>query len=345
LSLHIQLEKFEGPLALLLHLIRKEEMDIFDINVHHITGQYLSYIKVMKKLDLEVAGEFIAMAAALIHIKSKMLLPNYDDNGEEIETEDPRKELVQKLLEYQKYKEASEKLYDRSLVGRDVWLRGARENLNEHRPEEEIIIEDNPLFSLIAAYRWSIKNMKKTVHNVMKELQSISERVMELKSRLVVGRTVKFYELIDVTGTYRQNQVLVTFLSMLELAKIGLVSLFQAEALSEIHVTTIKDIDRNVIDRVEDYEAGSEVGGVQASLFDNADVSGSETEAEVQAVSLDFDENDSELDASEQKEFNHEVKVVQAQPQDEVLPEEIASDEDIEREEELLKMTNKDETL
>jgi len=146
LSLHIQLEKFEGPLGLLLHLIRKEEMDIFDINVHHITGQYLSYIKVMKKLDLEVAGEFVAMAATLIHIKSKMLLPNYDDNGEEIEVEDPRKELVQKLLEYQKYKEASGKLYDRALVGRDVWLRGARENLNEYRPEEEIVIEDNPLF-------------------------------------------------------------------------------------------------------------------------------------------------------------------------------------------------------
>lgn len=338
MSLHIQLEKFEGPLGLLLHLIRKEEMDIFDINVHHITGQYLSYIKVMKKLDLEVAGEFIAMAATLIHIKSKMLLPNYDDNGEEIEVEDPRKELVQKLLEYQKYKEASGKLYDRALVGRDVWLRGARENLNEYRPEEEIVIEDNPLFSLIAAYRWSIKNMKKTVHNVMKELQSISERVIELKERLVMGRTVKFYELIDVTGTYRQNQVLITFLSMLELAKVGFVSLFQAEALSEIHVTTLKNIDDNALERVEDYETGTEAGGVQASLFDNN---------ETEAVNLNFEESDEEAGAveSEEPSFNHEVKVVQAQPQDEPMPEEIASDEDIEREEELLRMTNKDETL
>src|SRR5216110_3153130 len=101
MSINIQLPKFEGPLGLLLYLIRKEEMDIFDIKINEITKQYLDYIKLMQELDLEVAGEFVAMASTLIHIKSRMLLPSYDENGEIIENEDPRKELVQRLLEYQ----------------------------------------------------------------------------------------------------------------------------------------------------------------------------------------------------------------------------------------------------
>ena len=254
MGLNIQIDKFEGPLALLLHLIRKEEMDIFDINIQHITAQYLEYIKVMKQLDLELAGEFVAMEATLIHLKSRMLLPQYDDQGDEVEAEDPRKELVQKLIEYQMYKDASEKLYARTIIGRDVWPRGARVDLSAYKPEDEIVIEDNPLFSLIAAYRLSMRNMKKTVHRVMRELQSISDRVNEIKNRLMVGKTIKFYQLIDTTGTYKSNQVLITFLSMLELAKIGLVSLFQTEGFSEIHVTTLKKIDTNVLERIEDYE-------------------------------------------------------------------------------------------
>jgi len=344
---HIQIEKFEGPMALLLHLIRKEEMDIFDINIHHITAQYLAYIKVMKKLDLEVAGEFIAMASTLIHIKSKMLLPQYDDDGEIIESEDPRKELVQKLIEYQKFQEASEKLYARSLVGRDVWLRGAKENLNDYRPEEEIILEDNPLFSLIAAYRFTLKNMKKTVHRVMKEMQSISERVMELKSRLVRGRTVRFYQLIDATGEYRQGQVLITFLSMLELAKIGFVSLFQGENFSEIHVTPLKEIDHNVIERVEDYESanlGDEA--IQSSLFDAPLENKAETTIDVSLDDNEFNDselNESDSEASPSQDKTASLSVVQVvQSQDETLPEEIASDDDIEQEELRIKLLDED---
>ena len=106
-ALRVHLQQFEGPLDLLLYLIRKEEMNILDINIVEITKTYLDYIKLMKEFDLEVAGEFVAMAATLIHIKSKMLLPQYNENGEVLEIEDPRKELVQKLLEYEKYKEAA----------------------------------------------------------------------------------------------------------------------------------------------------------------------------------------------------------------------------------------------
>ena len=129
MSIRVQLQQFEGPLDLLLYLIRKDEMDIFNINVAQITNQYLEFIKLMKEFDLEVAGEFIAMASTLIQIKSKMLLPNYDENGEVIENIDPRKELVQKLLEYEKFKEAAKQLYDRPLLNRDLWARGFREKI------------------------------------------------------------------------------------------------------------------------------------------------------------------------------------------------------------------------
>ena len=119
MSIHVQLERYEGPLGLLLHLIREQQMDIFNINIHQITRQYLEYIKTMRRLDLEVAGEFVAMAATLLHIKSRMLLPSYNEEGEEV-VEDPRKELVQKLLEYKKFQELSVDLYKRPLLGRDL---------------------------------------------------------------------------------------------------------------------------------------------------------------------------------------------------------------------------------
>ncbi|UXR63564.1 segregation/condensation protein A [Bdellovibrio bacteriovorus] len=252
MSITVQLPKFEGPLGLLLYLIRKEEMDIMDIKVHEITKQYLDYIKLMKELDLEVAGEFVAMAATLIQIKSRMLLPQYDENGEIVEAEDPRKELVQKLLEYQKYQEAAKLLYDRPLVGRDVWLRGTRESLDEK--EEEIILEDNALFSLIASYRKMLRAVKKKIHQVTAKAQSISSRVLEIKDRLIVGQKTTLMELVTATED-RARQALITFLSLLELGKMGFVGLYQTEAYSDIWVDTKKPIETDVLSRVEEYDS------------------------------------------------------------------------------------------
>ncbi len=253
MSIHVQLERFEGPLGLLLHLIREQEMDIFNINIHQITRQYLEYIKTMRRLDLEVAGEFVAMAATLIHIKSKMLLPQYNEDGEEIEQEDPRKDLVQKLLEYKKIKELSQQLYKLPLLGRDVFQRGERAEI-ESLEEGELILEENPLYSLIAAYRMAVKNMKKTVHKVAATMLSIGERIMQMKDLLIPGRRLVFNELI----TDRSNgssQVLLTFLSLLELAKMGFVSVFQTDPFADIHVEAKKAIDRDVISQVESYES------------------------------------------------------------------------------------------
>jgi segregation and condensation protein A len=271
LSYLVHLQQFEGPLGLLLYLIRKEEMDIFDINVGEITREYLEYIRMMKELDLEVAGEFVAMAATLIHIKSRMLLPQYDDQGEVVEAEDPRKELVQKLLDYQKYQEAAKQLYERPLLNRDVYLRGIRE---DHRGESEqfgdILIEEDGLFSLIASYRRVFRKALRAVHKVRPKVQSIAARVMEIGSRLTVGSRVLLRDLLSIGAPApARTQLLITFLSILELGRMGFVSVFQSEAYGDIHVVANKLIERNVMERVQEFDS-ADAESVAKSIINDA---------------------------------------------------------------------------
>lgn len=309
MSMTISLNQFEGPLALLLYLIRKEEMDIMDINIHEITTQYLEYIKLMKELDLEYAGEFVAMAATLIHIKSKMLLPQYDEHGEIIENEDPRKELVQKLLEYQKYQEAGRSLYDRPLMGRDVWGRGSREKLEA--PEEGIELEDNALFSLITMYRRLVKSAQKRIHRVTAKAQSIANRILELKDRLLVGSRVGLTELIDATEE-RARQLLITFLSTLELGKMGFVGLYQTEPFAEIWIETKRPIENDMISRVEEYD------NIHSQELADQMMLKSEEEAEGPTVS----------EQNIEQAFLHDEEVHEAQDMA-AAGEEIATDEEI----------------
>jgi segregation and condensation protein A len=252
----VQLPHFEGPLALLLYLIRKEEMDIFNININSITKSYLDHIRLMKELDLEVAGEFVAMAATLIHIKAKMLLPQYNEEGEVVEAEDPRKELVQKLLDYQLYQDAAKKLYERPLLRRDVWPRGLREDLRGDEPGD-IIIEDEGLFGLIAAYRRAMKKAERLVHRVRPKTQSIAGRVLEISHRLKVGAKVLLHDLLNVGDQPYRNQLLITFLSMLELGRLGFVTLFQNETYGDLHIELKKPIERNVLERVQEFDSSN----------------------------------------------------------------------------------------
>ncbi|MBS1971963.1 MAG: segregation/condensation protein A [Bdellovibrionales bacterium] len=292
MSINIQLPKFEGPLGLLLYLIRKEDMDIMDINIQDITKQYFEYIKLMKELDLEVAGEFVAMASTLIHIKSRMLLPQYDENGEIVETEDPRKELVQKLLEYQKYQEAAKMLYDRPLMGRDIWARGVRETLAPK--EDEIILEENALFSLIATYRKVVKTAKKKIHQVTAKAQSISSRILEIKDRLFVGQKVIMMDLVTATED-RARQALITFLSVLELGKMGFVSLFQTEAYSDIYVEARKPVEGDVLSSVEEYGAVNADAAAE-SLFAKSEKEAAEAAAaDEEFVLTDAEDNDQQM--------------------------------------------------
>lgn len=300
MSINIQLPKFEGPLGLLLYLIRKEEMDIMDIKIHEITTQYFEYIKLMKELDLEVAGEFVAMASTLIHIKSRMLLPQYDENGEIVEQEDPRKELVQKLLEYQKYQEAAKLLYERPLLGRDFWARGVRETLAPK--EDEIILEENALFSLISTYRRVVKSAKKKIHQVTAKAQSIAGRILEIKDRLLVGQKITMMELVTATED-RARQTLITFLSLLELGKMGFVSLFQTEAYADIYVEAKKVVDGDLVGRVEEYDAVRSEEMAEKMIEESKQVDEDEefvlTDAEDREQQMSFGENPEEISSED----------------------------------------------
>lgn len=247
--LNVQLPHFEGPLGLLLYLIRKEEMDILNINIVEITKQYLDHIQLMKDLDLEVAGDFVSMAATLIHIKSRMLLPQYNEEGEVVESEDPRRELVQKLLEYEKFQEASKQLYARPLLGRDVWPRGEALTL---AATEEIVIEEGGLFTLISAYRNLMQSLKNKVHRVAAKGQSIASRILEIRNRFLRGERISFGKLFQIEEAIPQK-VLITFLSILELGKLGFVSLFQAEPMGPIYIDTLREVEGNVISQVEEF--------------------------------------------------------------------------------------------
>lgn len=256
LGVTVCLSQFEGPLGLLLYLIRKEEMDIMDINIYQITEQYLSYIRNMKTLDLENAGDFVAMAATLIHIKSKMILPDYGVSEDEEISEDPRTELVQKLIEYQKFKEASQRLYERNLLNRDIWCKGAKESLPSPS-DGHILVEDNALFGLIKSYRKVVRRAKNSIHRVSARMQSVASRILELKKFLKPGQWVSFFEIMgdqEIKKELFRPKLLVTFLSLLELGKMGVIHFIQSKVYGDIHIEVQEEFDGNMISQVEEYE-------------------------------------------------------------------------------------------
>ena len=289
-----------------------------DININEITTQYLEYIKLMKELDLDVAGEFIAMAATLIQIKSRMLLPQYDENGEVIESEDPRKELIQKLLEYQKYQEAAKLLLDRPWLGRDFFARGQVTDFTAVE-EEGIELEENALFGLITSYRKVLKTAKKRVHQVASKVQSIAQRILEIRPFMKVGERTSLFSLLNSTLLATENrsrQLLITFLSVLELGKLGFVSLYQTEVYSDIHIDVKRNLEEDVITRVEEYDnVYSE--DVASKMFQQQ-----KTTQETEQIS---DEQEDEFVLKDAEDFEQ----LSLQDQEEVNPEEMASDEDL----------------
>lgn len=230
----VRLEKFEGPLDLLLHLIQKNEIDIFDIPIALITEQYLEYLKWMRVLNLDVAGEYLLMASTLLHIKSKMLLPSSPEEEEE-GGEDPRAELVRRLIEYQKYKEAAVDLERRPLLNRDVFIRLASED-EEELEEERIEVS---LFELIEAFRKVLENVKpEMVHEVILERVTVEERVQEILSILQREKRSMAFHLFFPEGASRRL-VIVTFLAILELVKSRLIRVFQALPFETIRVSPV----------------------------------------------------------------------------------------------------------
>lgn len=233
MSYDIKIENFEGPLDLLLHLIRKNEMDIQDIPMAEITAQYLTTLDAMKSLNLDLAGEFLLMASTLIHIKSRMLLPPSDEDAPEEEEEDPRAELVRRLLEYQKYKEAAAAFDSLTLLGRDVFARKFPAAELQEGDEEEF--EAVGLYELMEAFRQLLKEAPAEIfHEVDVERLSVTDRVNVILGLLADAESLAFTDLFSERP--ERNEVVVTFLAMLELVKLRMVRLMQNRRFGAIRL-------------------------------------------------------------------------------------------------------------
>jgi segregation and condensation protein A len=234
----VQLEIFEGPLDLLLHLIKKNEVSIIDIPIATITEQYLATLEVMQTFNLDVAGEFLVMAATLIHIKSRMLLPMADDEDDEEEGTDPREELVRRLLEYQRFKDAADQLERRELLTRDVFVRSVA-------PAEEIPapgFREVSVFELLTALKRVLDRLPKdVVHEVMLEKITMREKMTLLLDHLRTQGKILFDSLFAEVTT--RMEVVVTFLAMLELVKVRAIRIFQEEATGPIQIEAAAGIE------------------------------------------------------------------------------------------------------
>ena len=232
----VKLASFEGPLDLLLHLIRKHEVNIYDIPIALITEQYLGFIALMEELDLDVAGEFLVMASTLIHIKSRMLLPrpepSQDDAGE---LEDPREALVRRLLEHQKYKAAAELLHERQTLRSAQHIRPdssvAAAAGDDYEPELEV-----DLFSLLAAFRGVLERANRRPRMVLPPEQiSIEDRINQLLERLSETEACGFEDLFG-DGDGSRGFMIVTFLALLEMIRLKMVRIFQSGGFGPIRV-------------------------------------------------------------------------------------------------------------
>lgn len=227
----VKLESFEGPLDLLLYLIQKQEIDIYDIPIAKITEQYLEYIRVMDLLNLELAGEFLVMAATLLRIKARMLLPRLiDEDGEQ---EDPRSQLVQQLLEYQRFKQVASKLqameYQRALLFPRPDCTGDSKNRAE---------QSYNLLDLISAFKKALDRMKPTYLEVEADRVSIEEKMEYLKTKLLKEERLRFDSLLEEQATI--VDLIVTFLALLELLRIGLARVRQTKPFGTIWITRIE---------------------------------------------------------------------------------------------------------
>jgi segregation and condensation protein A len=216
----VKLDRFEGPLDLLLYLIRKNEVNIYDIPIANVTEQYLGYINLMQELNLDVAGEFLVMAATLIHIKSKMLLPRPETAQESfLEEEDPRDELVRRLLEHQKFKQAADVLHDREMTRNAQFTRPdsrVAEAMNdEYEPELEV-----DLFSLLTAFKGVLSRASRRERMILPpEKISIEDRIQQLLGRLSETEACGFEDLFE-DGDGSRSFMIVTFLALLEMIRL-----------------------------------------------------------------------------------------------------------------------------
>jgi len=235
----VKLEVFEGPLDLLLYLIKKEEVDIYDIPIERITNQYMEYLSLMQLLNLEVAGEFLVMAATLMYIKSRMLLPADQQvtDAEAEEGEDPRWELIRQLVEYKKFKEAAVQLARREEEQAKVFTRSGDSGIEVDA--KEVPLAEVSIFDLIAAFNEVLKkaNAREDFHEIYEERFTVSDKIEEILYTLRDRSEIGFMELFSESAS--RVEVVVTFLALLELIRLKRLRVRQPEAFGEIQVVKV----------------------------------------------------------------------------------------------------------
>jgi segregation and condensation protein A len=255
-DIRIKLTSFEGPLDLLVHLIKKNQVSVYDIPITLVTGQYLQYLDLMQELNLEVASEFLVMAATLIHIKSRMLLPRPDPAQADDPEEDPRDSLVRRLLEHQKFKAAAELLHDRETLRGAQYMRpdSRVQTLagDDYEPEIEV-----DLFSLLAAFRQVLERARERPPIPLPPEQvSIESRIEALLERLSETEACGFENLFDDVAT--RGDMIVTFLALLEMIRLKLIRVFQSGQTSPIRIykrARPKDAPHPIHDPEDEYRA------------------------------------------------------------------------------------------
>ena len=238
-AVHFKLPVFEGPLDLLLHLIKSNKIDIYDIPILDITRQYLSYIDLMKELNLEIAGDFLVMAATLIQIKSRMLLPPAEAEADE-PVEDPRSELVKRLLEYEAYKDTSSHFRMREDIWKNVFHRGLPDK-DSFGFEPEPVLFEASVFDLISAFQKLLEKAPAEIREITRESLTVAERINYIIERLEKEDGVKFEALFE--EGYTRVILLVTFLAMLEIVRLGLVKIYQEKAFGSIWLLKRREDD------------------------------------------------------------------------------------------------------
>ncbi len=235
----IKLELFEGPLDLLLYLVKKDHLNIYDIPISKVTEQYLEYINLMQLLDLNVAGEFLVMAATLMQIKSKMLLPAEEGSGVEEEDEDPREELVRRLLEYEKFKEIAENLRQKETDQREVFKRPKTEIDKSEAKGQEAYFEAS-IFDLINAFSKAVKDIPKDIfYEVVKDQFTVEQATHEILHLLLVKSEVKLSELF--ARAKNKLDIIVTFLAILELIRMKEIVARQDALFEDIEILRNKE--------------------------------------------------------------------------------------------------------
>jgi segregation and condensation protein A len=229
----IKLPVFEGPLDLLLHLIREHKMDIYDIQISLITEQYLEYIEMMKELNLEIAGEFLVMASTLIHIKSRMLLP-IEETADTDEPEDPRLELVMKLLEYKSFKDAALGLQERQDECARILPRVPLPEEGEKDEEPDLSLFDLNLFDLLSAFNKLLEKAPPETRTITREILTVKDKMNFIIETMKTNKALEFQKLFKYDESF--SALLVTFIALLELIKLGLAKCYQKDTFNPIWI-------------------------------------------------------------------------------------------------------------